>query len=171
MLNLYYGEIKTPIGTMLAVSDGEGLVRIDYGGFSQNEESLIKWTKRFLENVQLTHAEDKVSHVNKQLNEYFRKERVEFDFEYSFYGTDFQKNVWQVLVDELPFGKVKSYKEIAIAIGNPRAVRAVGGAVNKNPFSIVVPCHRVMGADGKLIGYNGGLDKKEYLLKHEEILL
>jgi methylated-DNA-[protein]-cysteine S-methyltransferase len=170
-MNLYYGEIKTPIGTMLAVSDGEGLVRIDYGDFSQNEESLIKWTKRFLNNVQLIYAEEKVSHVNKQLNEYFHKERVEFDFEYSFYGTDFQKNVWQVLVDELPFGKVKSYKEIAIAIGNPRAVRAVGGAVNKNPFSIVVPCHRVMGADGKLVGYNGGLDKKEYLLKHEEILL
>ncbi|WP_042149334.1 methylated-DNA--[protein]-cysteine S-methyltransferase [Paucisalibacillus sp. EB02] len=168
---LYYGEIETPIGILLAISDGEKIVRIDYGAYADNQEKLIKWTKRYFKEWQAIHVPEKVTQVEKQLQEYFRKERLVFEFGYSFYGTDFQKKVWQVLLNELPFGKSKSYKDIAVAIGNPKAVRAVGGAVNKNPFSIVVPCHRVVGESGKLVGYNGGLDRKEYLLKHEEILL
>ena len=81
-------------------------------------------------------------------------------------GTDFQKQVWQALL-KIPFGETRSYKQIAEAIGNPKAVRAVGMANNKNPLLIVVPCHRVIGTNGKLVGYAVGLDKKEYLLRLE----
>lgn len=171
MMNLYYGEINTPIGMLIAVSDGNKIVRIDYGTFTGNQEKLMNWVKRYFKEGHFIHAPEMVALVDKQLQEYFDKERLSFEIGFSFYGTEFQKKVWQALVDELPYGKAKSYKDIAIAIGNPKAVRAVGGAINKNPFSIVVPCHRVVGTSGKLVGYNGGLSKKEYLLNHEEILI
>ena len=83
-------------------------------------------------------------------------------------GTDFQKKVWSALC-RIPYGETRSYKDIAEKIGNPKAVRAVGGANNKNRFMIVVPCHRVIGADGSLTGYAGGIDKKIILLRHEGV--
>jgi len=82
-------------------------------------------------------------------------------------GTVFQKQVWKALL-EIPYGETRSYKQIAEAIGNPKAVRAVGMANNRNPLLIVVPCHRVIGANGKLVGYGAGLDKKEFLLRLEK---
>ncbi|MBC5636552.1 methylated-DNA--[protein]-cysteine S-methyltransferase [Ornithinibacillus sp. BX22] len=170
MVTIYYGEIDIPIGKLLILTDGEQLYRIDYGSFSENESKVMKWLEKHIPHTSLVHDEAKVAPIKDQLVAYFQKDRKEFTFRFAFYGTAFQKKVWQTLVEEIPFGKAKTYKDIAIAIGNPKAVRAVGGAVNKNPFSIVVPCHRVLGSDGRLVGYNGGLDKKEYLLKHEEIL-
>ena len=85
-------------------------------------------------------------------------------------GTVFQQQVWKVLCD-IPYGETRSYKQIAEAIGNPKAVRAVGMANNRNPLLIVVPCHRVIGANGKLVGYGAGIEKKEFLLKLEKSLL
>ncbi len=105
--------------------------------------------------------------VFSQLLEYFEGKRKEFDFPYEMRGTDFQKKVWQALCD-IPYGETRSYKDIAIAIGNPKACRAIGLANNKNPISIAVPCHRVIGSNGKLVGYAGGLDMKESLLNMEK---
>ena len=104
--------------------------------------------------------------TEKQLREYFAGNRKVFDLPLDPQGTEFQKLVWQALRD-IPFGATRSYGEIARVIGRPKAARAVGMANHVNPIVIVVPCHRVIGADGRLTGYGGGLDKKEYLLKHE----
>lgn len=106
----------------------------------------------------------------RQLSEYFSGNRKTFNLPLLLKGTDFQKQVWQALL-KIPFGETRSYKQIAEAIGNPKAVRAVGMANNKNPLLIVIPCHRVIGANGKLVGYAVGLDKKEYLLRLEGSLL
>ncbi len=101
-----------------------------------------------------------------QLLEYFDGKRRCFDVPYKLIGTDFQKKVWSALCD-IPYGETRSYKDIAIAVGNEKACRAVGMANNKNPISIIVPCHRVIGASGKLVGYAGGLTMKEFLLNME----
>lgn len=101
-----------------------------------------------------------------QLEEYFRKERHGFDLPLTLIGTDFQKDVWHAL-QSIPYGSCPTYADIAQAIGKPKAVRAVGGAVGQNPFSIIIPCHRVVGANQSLTGYGGGLEAKKYLLALE----
>ncbi len=105
--------------------------------------------------------------VYQELSEYFAGQRKEFSFAYELVGTDFQKKVWQALCN-IPYGETRSYQDIAIAIGNEKACRAVGLANNKNPISIAVPCHRVIGKNGSLVGYAGGLEMKQYLLKLEK---
>lgn len=102
----------------------------------------------------------------KQLQEYFDGKRKIFDIPFETKGTLFQKKVWEELYS-IPFGVTKSYKDLAEMIGNPKAARAVGGALNKNPIGIIVPCHRVIGSNKKLTGFAGGLDSKEYLLHLE----
>lgn len=104
--------------------------------------------------------------VVKQLEEYFAGKRKVFAFPYGLEGTEFQKKVWAEL-EKIPYGETRSYGQIAKAIGNPKASRAVGMANNRNPIIIVVPCHRVIGSTGKLVGYGGGLEMKETLLKLE----
>ncbi len=101
-----------------------------------------------------------------QLCEYFDGKRKRFDIPYVLKGTDFQKKVWSALC-EIPYGEVRSYKDIAVAVGNPKASRAIGLANNKNPITVIVPCHRVIGSSGKLVGYAGGLEMKKYLLTME----
>jgi methylated-DNA-[protein]-cysteine S-methyltransferase len=101
-----------------------------------------------------------------QLDEYFQGMRHEFTFPYSFEGTDFQETVWNALV-KIPYAETGQYKELAETIGNGKAVRAVGNANSKNRLSIVVPCHRIIGSNGRLTGYAGGLWRKEWLLQHE----
>lgn len=101
-----------------------------------------------------------------ELMEYLEGKRKNFSFKYKLKGTDFQQKVWRALSD-IPYGETRTYKEIAIAIGQPNATRAVGNANNKNPMIVVVPCHRVIGSDGKLIGYAGGVDMKKALLRLE----
>ncbi len=101
-----------------------------------------------------------------QLDAYFKGTLQKFSVPMELHGTAFQKTVWEALCT-IPYGTVVSYQDIAIAIGNPKAVRAVGMANNKNPISIIIPCHRVIGKQGSLTGYAGGLDKKQWLLCHE----
>ncbi len=101
-----------------------------------------------------------------QLCEYLSGKRKFFDIPYTLEGTEFQKKVWKALCD-IPYGEVCSYKDIAVAVGNPKASRAIGMANNKNPITVIVPCHRVIGSSGKLVGYAGGLEMKEYLLAME----
>ena len=111
-----------------------------------------------------------IKEAYRQLTEYLQGERKIFDLPLRMKGTDFQISVWKALL-EIPYGETRSYKQIAEAIGNPKAVRAVGMANNRNPLLIVVPCHRVIGANGKLVGYGAGIEKKEFLLRLEKSLL
>lgn len=167
-MKLYYDEIDSPIGPLFVVADENNVaLRIDFGTKEDVDEKVSKWGTRYFNDPVFIHNPDKVKEVKKELLSYFTKERQGFTFEYKFYGTDFQKQVWEALFT-IPYGETKTYKDIAVAIKNPKAVRAVGGAVNKNPFSIVAPCHRVIGMNGKMVGYGGGLAKKEFLLNHEK---
>lgn len=111
-----------------------------------------------------------IQQASKQLAEYFARDRRNFDLPLQFLGTEFQKLVWQELLT-IPYGQMVSYASVAQSIGRPDAIRAVGAANGQNPISIVAPCHRVVGSDGKLTGYGGGLWRKEWLLKHEGALL
>lgn len=104
--------------------------------------------------------------VFKQISEYLNGQRQTFDFPYELHGTEFQKKVWEAL-RQIPYGETRTYKDIATVVGNPKASRAVGMANHKNPLMIVVPCHRVIGMGGKLVGYAGGLDMKKALLDLE----
>ncbi len=105
--------------------------------------------------------------LKNQLDSYFKGELKTFDVPIEMKGTDFQKKVWQALIS-IPYGTTASYKEIAIKIGNEKASRAVGLANNKNPILLIVPCHRIIGSSGKLVGYAGGLDMKKELLDLEK---
>jgi methylated-DNA-[protein]-cysteine S-methyltransferase len=102
----------------------------------------------------------------RQLDEYFRGQRRDFTLPLQLSGTDFQQRVWNALLD-IPFGETRSYLEIAEVLGDRNAVRAVGAANGENPIAVVVPCHRVIGSDGSLVGYGGGLWRKQWLLEHE----
>ena len=108
-----------------------------------------------------------VLNCKKQLDEYFAGKRKTFDLPLAPKGTEFQQKVWNAL-KEIPYGETRTYGEIAAAIGNPKGARAVGMANNKNPIGILIPCHRVVGANGKLVGYAGGMEKKEWLLRLEK---
>ena len=105
--------------------------------------------------------------TQKQLSEYFAGQRQHFDLPLTFEGTDFQQKVWQALLS-IPFAETRSYRDIAAQIGNVKAVRAVGAANGKNPISIIAPCHRVIGANGQLVGFAGGLNNKHILLQLEQ---
>ena len=104
-----------------------------------------------------------------QLDEYFNHERTEFSFKLDLCGTGFQKRVWHALLN-IPFGKTISYRDVALALGDLKAIRAIGRANGQNPLAIVIPCHRVIGADGSLTGYGGGLWRKDWLLNFEGAL-
>jgi len=110
---------------------------------------------------------EEMKKCQRQLEEYFEGKRKEFDLNLRFEGTPFRKKIWKILLT-VPYGKTATYKDIAIAAESPKAVRAVGGANHHNPFWIVVPCHRIIGSDGSLTGYGGGLWRKERLLALEK---
>ncbi len=142
-----------------------GQMRVDYeGDIVYSVKKLNEIEKNLGERNELT------DEVIKQINEYIEGKRKDFSFNYEMRGTEFQKKVWQALI-AIPYGETRTYKDIAKAVGNEKASRAVGLANNKNPMIIVVPCHRVIGASGKLVGYAGGLDMKKFLLEmeHENI--
>ncbi|HEY4600039.1 MAG TPA: methylated-DNA--[protein]-cysteine S-methyltransferase [Cerasibacillus sp.] len=165
---LYYAEIDTPVGPMLIMNDGNTVLRIDYGTFEELELQLQNWTERYVNNAVFLNYPETCHEVIEQLNEYFSGERLAFSFEWQVHGTPFQKQVWETLVKEVAYGQTKSYHDIAKMIGRPQGSRAVGRALNKNPLSIVIPCHRVVGKSGKLVGYDSGLEKKRFLLQHEQ---
>ncbi|WP_297333297.1 methylated-DNA--[protein]-cysteine S-methyltransferase [Flavobacterium sp.] len=145
--------INTPLGTTAIEGDAAGIARITV--LNDKAES----TKADMVPEALHDA------VN-QLIEYFNGNRTAFTFKLNPLGTDFQKKVWQALL-EIPFGKTTSYQELAVKLGDVKAIRAVAAANGKNPLWIVVPCHRVIGSDGSLTGYAGGLWRKKWLLEHE----
>lgn len=143
--------ISSPIGIIKIVGDREGITAISFidGDVSTND----------------TTPEVLVDAVY-QLEEYFLKQRSTFDLLLNPQGTDFQKKVWNAL-SKIPFGKTVSYMDMAKELGDPKVIRAAASANGKNPISIVIPCHRVIGSDGSLTGYAGGLHRKKWLLAHE----
>lgn len=155
----------SPVGDLLiAVEPGGALVAIEYLNRRTLDETLALVTRRG-DIVEWNEAA--CLPVLTELGEYFRGERTEFSFALAPRGTEFERAVWRQLQD-IPFGETRSYRDIAQALGRPTAVRAVGRANGANPISIVVPCHRVIGADGSLTGYGGGLPVKEKLLGLEQ---
>lgn len=165
---LTYFEISAPIGPLVLVSGEQGLCLIEFGTFEDNRMKIMDWANRWFGSFELVEDEEALKPVAEQLEEYFRKERTSFDYKLDLRGTEFQKRVWNALL-AVSYGRTASYKDIAEAIGSPKAVRAVGGANNRNPVPVIVPCHRIIGADGQLVGYGGGLDIKVSLLELEGI--
>lgn len=161
---IYYGEIPSPVGPLTVLSDGKAVLRMDYGTMDDLEAGYKKWAKRHFTSPMFQTQQGCIAGIRNEVTDYFEKNLQTFTVPIKFYGTSFQKSVWQALLDDIPYGSTRTYKKIAHVIGKEKAVRAVGGAVNKNPLSIIVPCHRVIGSSGKLVGYNGGIDKKEHLL-------
>ncbi|MFO7695095.1 MAG: methylated-DNA--[protein]-cysteine S-methyltransferase [Vicinamibacterales bacterium] len=153
----YYTYIDTPVGKlMLAGCDDHGLRYIAF----QCGKGALAPKPEWKQSAAPFRA------VERQLREYFQGKRTEFDLPLHPKGTPFQQSVWKALL-KIPYGKTRSYGDIAKAIGRPTAVRAVGLANGRNPLPIVVPCHRVIGASGKLVGYGGGLHVKQALLDRE----
>jgi len=150
----YYFESK--FGLFSIVCDDKFLYRLD-----KIEKRTFKSTSE---------ENELCRKVKLELNEYFLKVRRDFDIPINLEGTSFQIKVWHALI-KIPYGQTFSYQDIAINIGKPKACRAVGGANNKNPIIIIVPCHRVIGKNGSLTGYGGGLDLKEKLLNLEKNII
>lgn len=147
--------INSPVGKIGIIEEEKNIVRVGILDNEYNQEEMKEEETEILKEAK------------KQLTEYFLKKRTKFDLPLNPKGTDFMKKVWKALM-EIPYGEVRTYKEIAIKIGSPKSSRAVGMANHKNPIPIIIPCHRVIGSNGKLVGYALGLDIKDYLLNLEK---
>ncbi|MET0292743.1 MAG: methylated-DNA--[protein]-cysteine S-methyltransferase [Steroidobacteraceae bacterium] len=152
--------VETPVGRLRLIASERGLAAVLW---ENDPPGRVKFAalEEQSENAVLCEAE-------RQLQEYFAGTRRSFDLPLHFSGTEFQQRVWNALLT-IPFGETRSYGDIAVQLGNPRAVRAVGAANGKNPLSIVAPCHRVIGSNGQLVGFAGGVETKRYLLGHEKM--
>jgi methylated-DNA-[protein]-cysteine S-methyltransferase len=148
--------IDTPLGELTLVGDGTALTGVYYPGH---------WTKPD-RTAFGPRADNGFEEAERQLGEYLAGERTAFALETSAAGDAFQRRVWALLA-KLPYGETTTYGELARELGDPALARAVGGAVGSNPLSVIVPCHRVIGKDGKLTGYAGGLERKRFLLELE----
>ena len=155
----FYKIAKTPVGNLKLVASNQGLAAILWKNDNPKRVSFAKLEENKTHSILLK--------CEKQLQEYFAGKRKSFDIDLDFAGTDFQNKVWQALLT-IPIGETRSYSQIAIQIGNPKAWRPVGAANGKNPISIIAPCHRVIGSSGKLTGFAGGLEAKAFLLKLEK---
>ncbi|QQE73764.1 methylated-DNA--[protein]-cysteine S-methyltransferase [Brevibacillus composti] len=154
------------IGPLLLASTEEGLCYLGFGEEQQALPVFQRWARKMFLGAILEPDERGNQQAKTELEEYFSGNRKQFDVPIALHGTAFQKAVWQELT-RIPYGETKSYKEIALALGQAKAVRAIGGANNRNPIPIIVPCHRVIGSNGALVGYGGGLSIKEQLLALE----
>ena len=150
MAEIFKANYDSPIGNLVITSDRTSILECTFSDKQKQSEELPEILKNAL----------------KQLDEYFNRERKLFNLDLSPQGTEFQENVWNELT-KIPYGETTSYSKIAESTGNKNAVRAVGNANSQNPISIIIPCHRVIGADGSLVGYSGGIVKKKWLLDFE----
>lgn len=157
-MKLFYTFMDSPVGRLKLVASDKGLAAVLWKNDSPRRVHLTDLVKD-IDHPVLRQAE-------KQLREYFAGKRRSFSLPLDMQGTPFQKNVWHALL-EIPFGETRSYGELARLLGRPSASRAVGAANGRNPLSIVVPCHRVIGTSGKLTGFAGGLETKAHLLELE----
>ena len=159
-MNSYYYQIDSPIGPLHLAANSKALTAIHH-----SFERLKDWNKNdvIYENKKNIIIEKTIL----QLTEYFNGKRKHFNIPLDLSGTNFQLKAWEAL-KKIPYAKTVSYSDQAKLIENPKASRAIGNANNANPISIIVPCHRVIGKSGKLVGYGGGLDRKDYLLELEQ---
>ena len=148
---MLHANLKTPLGTAVISGDENGISSISIFDDERETSSIIP---------------DELQEAHRQLQDYFDGKRIDFTFKINPSGTEFQKKVWLGLL-EIPFGKTMSYQELSVKLGDIKAIRAVASANGKNPLWVVVPCHRVIGTDGSLTGYAGGLWRKKWLLEHE----
>ena len=155
-MTIHYDYLDTPIGRLLLAADDAGLRYVEFERIDQGERISPSWRR----------GRRHLDAVVGQLEAYFAGELHAFDLPLAAEGTDFRKAVWDALV-RIPYGETISYGELARRIGDPSASRAVGAANGANPLPIIVPCHRVIGANGKLTGFGGGLPVKQWLLEHE----
>jgi len=158
-MTCFYKTMKSPVGELKLVTSDKGLIAILWENDNPNRVPL--------ETVSEDNNHPVLLEIECQLKDYFAGNLKEFSIKLDLRGTEFQQKVWKALLT-IPFGKTRSYGQIAQQIGIPKAVRAVGSANGKNPISIVVPCHRVIGSTGKLTGFAGGLAAKKYLLALEQ---
>jgi methylated-DNA-[protein]-cysteine S-methyltransferase len=158
IMNLIHKKIKSPVGELTVIVTEKNLVAVLWENEKRESKVLLEKSKPGSNEI--------IKKAEKQLSEYFKGQRKVFDLPLEFSGTVFQKRVWQALT-EIPYGQTMSYGALARKIGSPNTQRAVGASNGKNPVSIVVPCHRVIGSDGKLTGFAGGLKNKSYLLNLE----
>lgn len=158
-------HIDTPVGKMRIGATDEGICLFDF----QYRRSIDSIMKRIEAHTGKPFAEGSHPHfalLEQQIDEYFKGTRRDFDLPLHLAGTAFQKSVWEGLL-QIPYGETRSYKQQSIFLGNEKAIRAVAGANGENGIAIIIPCHRVIGEDGSLTGYGGGLPIKKWLLAHE----
>jgi methylated-DNA-[protein]-cysteine S-methyltransferase len=151
-----YRYVDSPIGPLLLAGDAQGLKIVGFPAGKGRIEPAPDWTEKH----------DGFKEVKKQLDEYFGGERKTFDLKLAPHGTAFQLDVLNAL-QKIPYGETRSYRDIAEDVGRPKAVRAVGAANGRNPLPVIIPCHRVIGANGSLTGFGGGITTKKYLLDLE----
>jgi len=154
--DIYYSEVSSPLGELLLVSDGESLMGVYYEDHRRGPARNKNWRR----------DAGPFKQVENELAAFFAGELQAFSVKLAPRGSNFQEEVWNEL-RRIPTGKTLTYAELAAKIGRPKAIRAVGAANARNPISIIVPCHRVVGSNGALTGYAGGLERKEWLLRHE----
>ncbi len=159
-MTLLYETIDSPIGTLLLVGDGHALHRVDMQQGRRPTRIDPSWVR----------DPEALADVTSQLGEYFAGDRRAFDLELAMNGNPFERRVWDEL-REIPYGETASYGQIAHRVGAASAARAVGLANGRNPIAVIVPCHRVIGSDGSLTGYGGGLERKRFLLELESGVL
>ncbi len=165
-MNLYSQKISSPLGDLFALANDTSLLFLDFSDsieLSKKVEKIKQWEKILEEKNKI------LEHVEKELWEYFKWKRKDFSIELTLSGTEFQEKSWKAL-SKIPYGETRNYLEQAIMVGNPKAVRAIGGANHVNPIIIIIPCHRVIGKSWKLVGYGGGMQRKKWLLEHEKSL-
>jgi methylated-DNA-[protein]-cysteine S-methyltransferase len=163
----FYATMPSPVGELLLTAEEAGLTRVYFERHQYGDAVDDAWQPA---KGQTGRAAEVLAEAIRQLDAYFAGELTEFDLALAPTGTPFQQRVWTAL-RAITFGDTASYSEIARRISAPDAVRAVGSANGRNPLSIVVPCHRVIGANGDLTGFGGGIERKRWLLRHEGVLL
>jgi methylated-DNA-[protein]-cysteine S-methyltransferase len=154
--------VDSPIGRLMLTSDGTALTGLYMNLYRNKPTKLPDLVDDWVQNATI----DPLPAATRQLQEYFAGKRREFDLPLRMEGTEFQQQVWRELC-KIPFGETRSYGQLAKRLNNPNGSRAVGLANGRNPIAIIVPCHRVIGADGSLTGFGGGIERKEWLLSHE----
>jgi len=160
-----YAEMSSPVGTLTIITTKNGLHAVLWDG-----DCKVPECEQVIQRLRKSQNEQTIVETKKQLTEYFEGKRREFDLPLVINGTDFQVQAWKQLL-KIPYSKTITYAEQAEKLGNKNKARAVGLANGLNPISIIIPCHRVIGSNGQLVGFGGGLDKKSYLLELEQLQL
>lgn len=171
MADVFYTEVASPIGQLTLASTDQGICALSFGAAVLQLPLMQRRLEKWDPETDWIAAGDCgwLRQARKELEEYFSKSRSTFEVKVDVKGSTFQKLVWEQL-QNIPYGETRSYKEIAVNMEVPKAVRAVGGANNRNPLPIIIPCHRVIGSNKSLVGYAGGLEIKKTLLETEGTL-